>query len=162
VIGHSYGAFIINDYLSSFDSVADTYIVSAGRLDVNKELVADNLKGLTSEFDTDGLTYIPFTTKDFSEYDDYERGAYHVRGLLKAAYGIPRYSEKLSDVDLSNVYYITGDADTQVGLMTESEIDFLESRGAKVLLVEAGHSDVYKRMIDAVAEGSIVYAGSTD
>lgn len=162
VVGHSYGAFIINDYLSLYTSNADLYLVSAGRLDVNQELVDDNLNGYTSGFDVDGLTYIPFSNKDFSEYDDYERGAYHVRGLLKGAYGIPRYSKKLAGADLGNVYYITGKADAQVGVMTTAEIDLLESRGAKVLLVEGGHSDVYKRMIDAVVDGEIIYNESNN
>lgn len=157
VIGHSYGAFVIHDYLASYTSSADTYIVSAGRLDVDIAMVEDNLKGLSSGYADDGNTYVPFIEKDFSEYSKFERGAYHVKALLKAAYGQPRYSRHLAAIDMGNVYYVSGKSDQQVGALTEAEVLFLRERGATVILVEGGHYDVYKRMIDNVMERKIIY-----
>ncbi len=155
VIGHSYGAFIINHYLATYEPKADGYILSAGRVTVPLAMVADNRNGMSSSFEKDGVTYIPATERKFPDDQAYERGAYFVRAMLKAAYGEPRYNEGLADRDLSTAFYVTGKSDQHVGVLTPAETSFLESRGAKVLTVEGGHYDVYKRMIDAVQVGEI-------
>lgn len=155
VMGHSYGGFIAIDYLANYNSEADNYIITAGRIAVPEQMVADNARGYSSQFQTDGTTYIPVAEVDLSDRSPYEQGAYYVRALLKAAYGEPSYAEGLSARNLNNVFFITGKSDQQVGVLTPSETALLESRGAKVSYVEGGHYDVYKRMIDKVEAGLI-------
>lgn len=155
VVGHSYGAFTLIDYLAKHESQADNYIVSAGRISVPSEMVADNMRGYSSQFMQDGATYIPVSKVDLSDRNSYEQGAYYVRALLKAAYGEPSYTDALSNRELNNVFFVTGNSDRQVGTLTASETAFLESRGAKVIYVEGGHYDAYKRMIDNVVDGKI-------
>ena len=155
VVGHSYGAFTAIDYLTNYDSKADNYIITAGRIAVPKEMVSDNKRGYSSQFALDGTTYIPVSEVDLSGRNSYEQGAYHVKALLKAAYGEPSYADGLRTRDLDNVFFVTGESDQQVGTLTSSETEFLESRGAKVIHVEGGHYDVYKRMIDNVMAGNI-------
>lgn len=157
VVGHSYGAFTVIDYLTNYDSKADNYIISAGRIAVPKDMVADNMRGYSSQFAEDGTTYIPVSEVDLSDRSSYEQGAYHVRALLKAAYGEPAYGEGLSNRDLRNVFFITGKSDQQVGTLTPTESALLEGQGAKVIHVEGGHYEVYKRMIDKVMEGKISF-----
>jgi len=157
VIGHSYGAFTVIDYLANHESKADNYIVTAGRIAVPKEMVADNSKGYSSQFMKDGKTYVPVSDVDLSDRSAYEQGAYHVRALLKAAYGEPSYDEELRNRDLSNVVFVTGNSDQQVGTLTPQETLLLEHRGARVIYVKGGHYDVYKRMIDNVRSGVIDY-----
>jgi len=155
VVGHSYGAFPVIDYLTNHDSKADNYIISAGRIAVPKDMVADNMRGYSSQFAEDGTTYIPVSEVDLSDRNSYEQGAYYVRALLKAAYGEPSYGEELGNRDLRSVFFVTGKSDQQVGTLTSSESDLLERQGAKVIYVEGGHYDVYKRMIDNVMAGKI-------
>lgn len=156
VVGHSYGAFIIVDYLSNRDAGADQYIVSAGRISVPRDMVEDHKRGWSSEFEADGITYIPASMPAFTPEETMERGAYRVRALLKAAYGEPQYAENLRSRNLEKVSFISGRSDQSVGTLTQEEKSVLEMQGAHVFCVEGGHSDVYKRMIDLVDAGDIV------
>lgn len=155
VIGHSYGAFIINDYLSNYSSAADQYILSAGRIKVPAAMTEDNIEGMSSNFLDDGLTYNDIVSVDLSGRTEIDRSAYIVRARLKGAYGEIDYEAGLAKKDLSNVTYVSGRSDQQVGQLTRLEIEFLKAQGAQVLIVDGGHSDVYKRMIDRVTDGTI-------
>jgi len=59
---------------------------------------------------------------------------------LAAGLGHKRYTELLANIDLSNVIYIYGKTDEQVGRLLEAEMTFLESKGTTVLVGEGDHS----------------------
>ncbi len=126
VIGTSYGDYIIPNYLSTRPSLADKYIIIAGRIDDNEQMLEQHLKGFNGEFEEDGITYVPEDENtDLSEYQESEIKEYRVKQLLKGAIGKPRYSQALADKDLSNVIYFYATNDQNVGRFTESEITFL-------------------------------------
>ena len=60
---------------------------------------------------------------------------------ILAALMSKRYTELWADLDLSNVTFVYGDADEQVGRLTDDEIAFLEAGGATVLSAAGGHVD---------------------
>ena len=51
------------------------------------------------------------------------------------------YTQLWTDLDLANVTFVYGDADEQVGRLTDDEIGFLEAGGAQVLRAAGGHVD---------------------
>lgn len=156
VIGTSYGAYIIPNYLSKKPSLADKYVIIAGRIDDNKQMLDQHLRGFNGEFEEDGITYIPEDEDaDLSEYSESENKEYQVRQLLKGAIGTPRYSKELTDMDLSNVIYFYASNDKNVGRLSEPEIDFLKSRNAKVFETNTGHSETLYRFIDKLVDGSL-------
>lgn len=158
VIGTSYGAYIIPNYLSTRPSLADKYIIIAGRIDDNEQMLAQHLKGFNGEFEEDGITYVPEDENtDFSKYQESEIKEYRVKQLLKGAIGKPRYSEELANKDLSNVIYFYATNDQNVGRLSESEIKFLESKKVKVFETNTGHSETLYRFIDKLMDGSLKF-----
>ena len=156
VIGTSYGAYIIPNYLSTRPSLADKYVIIAGRIDDNEQMLEQHSKGFNGEFEEDGITYIPEgENDDFSEYQESEIKEYRVRQLLKGAIGKPRYSQELADKDLSNVIYFYATNDQNVGRLTESEIKFLESKKVKIFETNTGHSETLYRFIDKLMDRSL-------
>lgn len=156
VIGTSYGAYIIPNYLSTRPSLADKYIIIAGRIDDNKQMLEQHLKGFNGEFQEDGITYVPEDENaDLSKYPESEIKEYRVKQLLKGAIGKPRYSQELADKDLSNVIYFYATNDQNVGRLTESEIRFLESKKVKIFKTNTGHSETLYRFIDKLMDGSL-------
>ena len=159
VIGHSYGAFVILGYLTQKEEMADKYILSAVRLNPHPKQVAYHLKGFNEGFEADGKTFIePDTTNDEHIRHQNERywKIYRVKQLLKGAFGKINYTEMLNDKDLSKVHVAYGKFDQNIGALTSSELDFLQSKNVPVLAIEGGHYDVWKRVIDAVHEKSII------
>jgi len=156
VIGTSYGAYIIPNYLSTQPSLADKYVLIAGRIDDNEQMLEQHLKGFNGEFKEDGATYIPENENaDLSKYSESEIKEYRVKQLLKGAIGKPRYSQELEDKDLSNVIYFYATNDQNVGRLTESEIKFLKSKEVKIFATNTGHSETLYRFIDKLMDGSL-------
>ncbi len=156
VIGTSYGAYIIPNYLSTRPSLADQYVILAGRIDDDEQILEQHLKGFNGIFEEDGITYLPEDENaDISEYPESEIKEYRVKQLLKGAIGQPRYSEALADKDLSNVTYFYASNDQHVGALSEPEIAFLESKRVKLFKTNTGHSETLYRFIDKLMEGSL-------
>lgn len=156
VIGTSYGAYIIPNYLSTRPSLADKYVIIAGRIDDNGEMLEQHLKGFNGEFEEDGTTYVlENENSDLSEYPESEIKEYRVKQLLKGAIGKPRYSQELADKDLSNVICFYATNDQNVGRLTESEIKFLKSKKVNIFETNTGHSETLYRFIDKLMDGSL-------
>ncbi|PCE64076.1 hypothetical protein [Sediminicola luteus] len=156
VIGNSFGAYIIPKTLTDFPALADRYVVLAGRLTDPDPIVKQHVKGYNGEYLEDGLTYVPEDEHaDLSEYSASEIQAYRAKQLLKAAIGQVDYTQTLSDKDLSKWTYFYATNDTHVGRLTEAEIAFLESHGARVYPTSDGHYEVLYRFIDRLDDGSI-------
>ena len=136
VIGHSYGAFLMARYLSHHGPVAaDRYLIMAGRLDMPEEVVNGFLRGTLYYF-PDGVTPtalppfpVPPTNRNLMEW------------RIAAATGHDRYTERLAETDLRKVIYVYGTLDEAVGRLSEGEVGFLESRGAKVIPLQDGRHD---------------------
>ena len=154
VIGNSYGAYVVTNYLATKPSLADKYIIVAGRIDDGVEAVRQHQKGLTGGYDETGKTFI-FSDTDPTKLEESARRKYRVKQLLKWAVGNPRYSKLLADKDLSNVTYFYAANDQNVGQLTKRELEFLKFKNVAVYLTSDGHSDTFYRFIDAVSDGKL-------
>ena len=157
VFGQSYGAWVIQHYLSKHQSIADKYIITSCRLDADSTQTAFQKKGINIGWKEDGQTLIipdkneepnPYRTMRYWEIRK-------VKDYIKYASGRPRFTNKLANVDLSNVHYFYGKYDQNVGALTQHEIEFLKSRGAQVEGFDTNHYGVWKRVIDKFREGTL-------
>lgn len=155
VIGHSYGAYIIPNYLATRPSLADKYFIVSGRIDDPKEVIKAHKKGYNGIY-KDGITFISEEkTEDFSQDTVWGLKYYIAKQKLKAAIGEISYSKALKKVDLSNITYIYSPKDERVGGLTEKEISFLKSKKVQVFKSEREHGYTWKDLIDLVKNGKI-------
>jgi len=143
VVGHSYGAFLTARYLwRKGPGAADRYLVMAGRLDMQREVVDGVLGGQYYYFpDAVNPEPVPRPPPPFAEPIT-EREILELR--IMGATGHDRYTQRLAATDLSRVLYVYGIEDRIVGRLTDAEVGFLESRGSRVLAVQGGHVSMFE------------------
>lgn len=155
VIGHSYGAYIIPNYLATRPSLADKYFIVSGRITDPKEAIRAHKRGYNGTY-KDGKTFISEEkTEDFSEDTVWGLKYYIAKQKLKAAMGEVSYTKTLKNVDLSNVTYIYSPKDQRVGGLSEKEIKFLKSKKVEVFKSEREHGYTWKDLVDLVENGKI-------
>lgn len=138
VIGHSYGAFVINDYLAKKGSgLADKYVLMAGRLDIEQEFY----EGLLNN----RYYYYPdYVTPTLDPVYQPENNIDTTELMFLGIIGKQRYTEALNDVDLSNTIYVFANDDQNLGRMTTDEKNFLVEKNAQILEIESGgHSIMF-------------------
>jgi hypothetical protein len=127
--GASYGAYLLQEYLSekvcSFDAIG----VAAFRLDTEPRLWKAVLAGDALEFD-----YARNEWTWLSHMHGYEET--NAGGLLIAEVGRQRYTQRLAATDLSHVVFHYSDRDQTLGAPAPDEVDFLAESGAVVLSEE--------------------------
>ena len=139
VLGISFGAFMTQELIATHGiDVADGYMISVGRLDIDEDTWQPFSQGQYTEYlyDNNGN----FTINSLGDGSDIE-----LRNMarLAAGLGYNRYTNKLSSIgDLSKITYVYGDRDEQVGPLSDQEIQFLTAKGANVLLSEGGNHDI--------------------
>ncbi|WP_282085059.1 hypothetical protein [Aquimarina algiphila] len=144
VLGISFGAFIAQDLISKKGAdAADQYLIMVGRLDMNAIMWQAFSEGRPGYFEN-GITPII----------DQEVGADLIdRNLDRLAAGLSmnRYTELLNTFeDLSNITYIYGEIDEAVGRLTDSEIEFLQSKNVNLITSSGNHDDTIN---DFVVQG---------
>lgn len=139
VTGFSYGAFAVADLLATQGNIADGYLLQAGRLDMPAEVWEVFSMGMFAGFESDGVTVVNFNSAEEAGMEG--PGLYTSENLAKiaAAFGHKRYTELLDNLDLSNTTYIYGQADEQVGRLSDAEVTFLTEHGADVKPTPGGH-----------------------
>ncbi len=140
VIGHSYGAFLMARYLAHHGpEAADRYLIMAGRLDMPEVVVDGFLTGMPYWF-PDGKTPEPQPPPPFpAPATDQDLMEMRIAG----ATGHDRYTERLAETDLRKVVYVYGTQDVQVGRLTDDEVGFLKSRGARVIDIQGDHDSMF-------------------
>ncbi|RMA58017.1 hypothetical protein [Ulvibacter antarcticus] len=155
VMGHSYGAFIIPHYLATRPSIADKYFIISGRIDDPKVVVKAHKKGFNGIY-KNGVTFISDEgAKDYSDYNGWALKYYIAKQRIKAAIGEISYSKALKNVDLSDVTYIYNPNDDRVGGLTESELEFLNSKSVSTFSVDWEHGYTIRGLVDLVKAGKI-------
>ena len=143
VAGLSFGAFAGIDCIAKHGNIADGYMFMVGRLDMTPEVWQSFSQGIEATFEADATTAI---VKAKSE---------DIKGVnsnkIAAGFGCNRYTELLKDTDLSNLIYYYGKKDQSVGKLTDDEIAFLESKGAKVVGFDGGHNQTLDHLKEALA-----------
>jgi hypothetical protein len=141
VLGVSYGCLIVQELIATHGvDVADGYLILGNRLDVDAAAWQALSEGKFPYhiYDNDGNYTIELTNDP--EYDTIEE---RNMGRLLAGLAFNRYTDKLSNVSsLSKVTYVYGDRDEVAGPLSALEIQFLNDKGADVILSEgSGHDD---------------------
>ena len=154
VLGHSYGAFVIQNYLANYESKADNYGIVSGRINPSKEAQESFLKGINGNFEN-GTTFVSQNGRDFSQFPKSDLTYYQSRQLLKAAIAEVSFLESLIDVDMSNMIYVYNPADEQVGGMNNEEINFLKIKGVQLYETEHPHSRSIYGFVDAIESGAV-------
>ena len=139
VVGHSYGAFVTARYLwRKGPGAADRYLIMAGRLDMQREVVDGVLAGQYYYFpDAVNPAPVPPYPVPITEREILEL-------RIMGATGHDRYTERLAGTDLSRVLYVYGIEDMIVGRLTEDEVGFPTSSGSRVLAVQGGHVAMFE------------------
>ncbi|MGB5982238.1 MAG: hypothetical protein WBG46_08845 [Nonlabens sp.] len=125
VWGVSYGAWVIQKYITEYGIDVDAMSIAAGRLDLEKEIwkegkLNQKVYDITYKRGKRIYTEMGFTyTKPLS--------------YLLAAVDEERYTQSLSSKDLSNlVVYQYGKKDGTVGRLNSSEMKFLKSKNVDI------------------------------
>ncbi|MFK7811112.1 MAG: hypothetical protein AB8B59_01380 [Maribacter sp.] len=157
VVGHSYSAFIIPNYISTRSSFADKYIITGGRLRADSLQTVYQLKNINTIFQEDGLA-INKPDENRSQNPNRTRRYFKLRqakNYLKAAIGQIDYTKTLENKDISNWTFIYGKKDRNVGVPTKYELDFLKSKKVQILGVDSDHYNIWKHVIDSVKAKTI-------
>ena len=139
VLGISFGAFVVQDLLANQGNVADGYTIVVGRLDMPEAVWTEFSEGRTVGF-SDGVNVIEVPIEEAGMGGENEIADRNM-ARLAAGLGHKRYTELLADVDLTNVAYIYGETDQQVGRLSAAEITFLTDKGATVEAHPGGHGE---------------------
>ncbi len=139
VFGHSYGAFIVTNYLAEKGTaLADKYVIMAGRLDAEQKFY----EGLINK----KFHYFPdFVTPTLHPTRQPENNKDRIELFLAGLIMKPRYTQELNSADLSKVIYAFANDDSALGRLTTSEKNFLKSKKAEVLeITKGGHSAMFE------------------
>ena len=132
VVGYSYGSFLVARYLTLHGpDGADRYVLMAGRLDMPTDFVNGALEGMLYHFPNT----VDLELSDRRPTNDQES----IELRMAGATFYDRYTERLSDTDLSKAIYVYATADTVVGQLAEPEVRFLQDNGATVIAGEGAN-----------------------
>ncbi len=145
VLGESFGAFVVTDLLASQGNIADGYIITAGRLNMEAEIWQEFAKGKGNTVVIENEELVEDTAQEADAGEEWTNEDINM-DKLAAGLGHKRYTELLANTDLSNVVYVYGTKDESVGPLTQQEKDFLHKQGAHVVEITGGtHSEVMSR-----------------
>lgn len=158
IMGHSFGAFLINEYVDDYglDNVHRAVSMS-GRINMNQEIVDAFATGIFGEFESDGVT----TTFEPMQSDPEFLAAMK----LQAGVGYNRWIDSLGNDDLTKFMVVYGENDEAVGRLLPDEIAMLNNGNARVLGIAGGSHDApfdlvnMNEVLDFIREEAVV---STD
>ena len=158
VVGSSLSAWVITDHISTSGELADSYVISSGRLKADDTMVQYHALGINVIYEEDAKTVrIPDTTyRNPIKTERYFR-LRQVKNRIKAAFGRRNYMELLADKDLSNVTYVYAENDRRVGSLTEEEVEFLKSKNAVVVNTQERHSGNDRFIVRQFNKGEMVF-----
>lgn len=137
ILGVSFGAFVIQELIAIHGvDVADGFLISVGRLDIDDEAWIAFSEGKFGQFVYDASRNYTIKIQETNEAVDRNMAR------LAAGIGFNRYTTKLNGIgDLSKITYVWGNRDEAVGPLSQEEQDFLTKKGATVVLESLGDHD---------------------
>ncbi len=139
VLGISFGAFMTQELISKKGiDVADKYLIMIGRLDLNEVFWRGFAEGKNGRFEN-GVTPILREQTDITAKN---------MNKLAAGLGKNRYTNLFNTFqDLSNITYVYGEIDQKIGKLTDSEVQFLQSKGANIIVSNKNHGETLNEYI---------------
>ena len=159
VVGHSYSAFIIPHYIATRNSLADKYIIIGGRFKADSLQTVYQKKDINTRFKEDGKSIIipdenrppnPYRTKQYFKIRT-------AKNLLKAALGQNNFITLLAKKDLQNITFAYGNKDRNVGVPTQEELDFLQSKDVQLIEADSDHYNIWRTVVEKVEDGKIKF-----
>ncbi len=147
VVGLSYGAFIVTDFIATYGNIADGYLIMIGRLDMPDEVWTVFAEGRMVGF-VDGVEIAPVDAEAAGMGGEGEFVDANM-ARLAAGLGYKRFTALLEGADLSNVIYGYSHFDEQVGRLTSEEIDFLLRTGAVVIGLPTDHGGAIEEFLSS-------------
>lgn len=138
VIGISFGAYAVQELIAANGvDAADGYLIIAGRLDIESDVWQPASQGKYSEFVYgDGSDYTINLVEE--GVNSKERNMARLFG----GFAFNRYTDKLNSISsLSKVTYVYGNKDDQIGTLSTQEVQFLDEKGANIVLSDGGNHD---------------------
>lgn len=146
IVGVSFGAFVVQDYLAVYGSdLIDGTVICVGRLDIQDNFWKVFSEGKEYVFQN-GIIPIEVVEGERTMNGDSTITAQNIPKLA-AGLAYKRYTKLLQDIDLSNVIYIYGEKDEAVGRLTDKEINFLKSKNVEILKSSKGHRGAFDKFI---------------
>lgn len=141
VLGISFGAFITQELIAKKGvDVADKYLIMVGRLDMNDVIWQGFAEGRFGYFEN-GINPI---VEDEVGTDVTDRNL----DKLAAGLSMNRYTQLLNTFeDLSKITYVYGETDQAVGRLTNSEIEFLQSKNVNIIVGSGDHDETINDFI---------------
>ncbi len=160
VMGHSYGGFVIQQYLSKFNNNnADKFIIMSSRLEMPLKIATNFINLEPAIFKEDGKTIIPFDLiedeqKEF--FKDYVNMC-PIESILAGYHTIERFTESIKIPTIENLLYVHALNDKQTGRLSNDELDFLKERKSQIIEIPDtaadGHSaPFYSPYSDKIVE----------
>ncbi|QLG46933.1 hypothetical protein [Costertonia aggregata] len=138
VAGISFGAFVTQELIAQKGiDAADGYLIITGRLDINDAMWQGLAEGKSAFFEN-GVTPI---VDDAPFVDAFNRN----EARMFAGLAMNKYTEQFNTIEsLSNITYIYGETDMDVGRLTVEEVSFLQSKNTNILSGNGGHDVPFK------------------
>lgn len=138
VLGISFGAFMTQELIALHGiDLADGYLIMVGRLEIDEGTWQPFSQGKRTQY-----VYDDNGNYSISLLDDGSDAEERNMSRLAAGLGYNRYTEKLNSINsLSKITYVYGNRDEQVGTLSAQEIQFLNEKGANVVLSDGGNHD---------------------
>lgn len=142
ITGLSYGAFVTQELIATKGmATADKYLIMLGRLDINDVFWQGLAEGRPAEFQN-GITPIIGPEPFDNVFNRNE-------ARLFAGLVMNRYTQDFNPIeDLSNITYIYGATDEEVGSLTSEEVMFLQSKNANILTGNGGHDEPFEDFLE--------------
>ena len=127
LIGHSYGGFLIQEYLFRYGNNVDKVIIGNSRIIPPKIFVNEIRKNNKAPFVDmeDKLIGYKHTTQEMEILQPC------LEYIMTSD-----YSQKLNNLNLSNALYLSSIPDKWIGKLSIREINWAQSKGAKVMLTD--------------------------
>ena len=132
---HSFGAFVTQKMISLFGNIADKAIISGAKLDTLQELVDATKNGYiaggyndeATEYDKESWYHVTNAPSD-QTFGNPLHAVWNAMRLFSSI-ATPRYSQLFNKSNVGNLLYVHGYYDTQVGRMSQREVDLLKKIG---------------------------------
>jgi hypothetical protein len=132
LVGMSYGAFVVQDFLAEYGNTVDAILLSVGRLDMSDTAWKDFSQGKIVSFREE------IEMKSDNQTISIQNSN---KSKLVAAYAYKRFTELLKNTNLTNTIYVYGKNDEMLGSLTKEEKAFLMKKDVLVLSVDNGHKE---------------------
>ena len=139
LIGHTYGAFLVQEFLKQYGNLADANAVLNCRLDMDDVVWKGGQNGKAYEFYDAGENPTEISIPKGMDKQEARNTA-----ILASGLGTTRYTKALKEGDLSKTIFLGTMNDKAVGHWTEAEIDFLKSKSAKYFYESGDHSEIFE------------------